>query len=923
MAIKDTSTSNYLNDLLQTVQQLNAYNEAKADKKEQETLTTLESFEQAYNQTYNLEQFDELYKDFKIIHENSQDDIDTKLKSNVLNNKFSNRRKELVGYKDSFAAIDDIVNNPEFSDTLPEFKDDIGALIDNSKKLYPGENKAPLMAIVQKKKEVSDLLNKFRTIDAQGQVRWIPNLTYTTESGRNVYDVLNDYADYETNIDSYMKLSLDKEILNEKQWDYLWAQSTTNEDMVQAYNALAENESKYARQQIGYAKRDISNLQAWKAKFETKGMDDLTKDQLGPLMEQIMATTGIDISSADNAVQAAKLIEAFIEKQEGVVQQWATSFEAWEGYPYDALIEDVPISGPDANTDAGDGSDFNFFEDTAGAVDLPDEGDGDIKEEKVSDAICMDKEEWNKMTDGEKMVIATQNNTNVQLLDKQINEDDIKNTVPIENFDTTINEGIPSSTISIENDDGSEENVEVPISNQSPLDQEINNPDPSKDNEIPGPFDDIFPDLEGENIYTDEEEKSENVIRTLSKVPIGESYKLAFKDAFIQNLANNKDIGQLNILYSANVMKEFEAKGWSLNKAGEWIHKGTNRILDFEILKKEFKPKVFMKAMDDHLKNLINTKIPIVLKDGSINPEFLKKVDGIPVWTDKNGDVLLNKKGDPMLAIGDPPKKSIKTRTYKVKEFVKDFIDKPGVTTARGARNLAVYVGTGAGKIIKGGTSAIAYNALTVAAGKGVYGITDSELAGHVVERLVGGYFSYKFGQAMKHNFSTVYGEYKIKKDNFANKVSDIKDKYNAKRKASRGPTTADIQKEYQAYQKRIDKEVKQLKKDSKSKVDKSKVSKTKKKVKKPKNAYKAFSKWDQIHSKLGKKKIIQIIGPKVYRRMVISAGLMGFGGTTAAATGATGWGAVAGAALSLAGYAMAAHDVIDITYTLLQYMED
>ena len=56
---------------------------------------------------------------------------------------------------------------------------------------------------------------------------------------------------------------------------------------------------------------------------------------------------------------------------------------------------------------------------------------------------------------------------------------------------------------------------------------------------------------------------------------------------------------------------------------------------------------------------------------------------------------------------------------------------------------------------------------------------------------------------------------------------------------------------------------------------------------------------------------------------MVISAGLMGFGGTTAAATGATGWGAVAGAALSLAGYAMAAHDVIDITYTLLQYMED
>ena len=41
MAIKDTSTSNYLNDLLQTVQQLNAYNEAKADKKEQETLTSL------------------------------------------------------------------------------------------------------------------------------------------------------------------------------------------------------------------------------------------------------------------------------------------------------------------------------------------------------------------------------------------------------------------------------------------------------------------------------------------------------------------------------------------------------------------------------------------------------------------------------------------------------------------------------------------------------------------------------------------------------------------------------------------------------------------------------------------------------------------------------------------------------------------
>ena len=320
MAIKDTSTSNYLNDLLQTVQQLNAYNEAKADKKEQETLTTLESFEQAYNQTYNLEQFDELYKDFKIIHENAQDDIDTKLKSNVLNNKFSNRRKELVGYKDSFAAIDDIVNNPEFSDTLPEFKDDIGALIDNSKKLYPGENKAPLMAIVQKKKEVSDLLNKFRTVDDQGQVRWIPNLTYTTESGRNVYDVLNDYADYETNIDSYMKLSLDKEILNEKQWDYLWAQSTTNEDMVQAYNALAENESKYARQQIGYAKRDISNLQAWKAKFETKGMDDLTKDQLGPLMEQIMATTGIDISSADNAAQAAKLIQAFIEKKETTVR---------------------------------------------------------------------------------------------------------------------------------------------------------------------------------------------------------------------------------------------------------------------------------------------------------------------------------------------------------------------------------------------------------------------------------------------------------------------------------------------------------------------------------------------------------------------------------------------------------------------------
>ena len=342
-------------------------------------------------------------------------------------------------------------------------------------------------------------------------------------------------------------------------------------------------------------------------------------------------------------------------------------------------------------------------------------------------------------------------------------------------------------------------------------------------------------------------------------------------------------------------------------KFGYRVDKRTQKLVDSfgnqvtaESLKNNKKLNDFMAKT---IKGTVESKIPIMDKNGQLNLQFLSKQADIEVYVDEFGDPILDKKtGKPYVKTHNTPApKDAVVKKMPVKEFFKNVKSKAGGNLA----GLSLYT---VGSAVKAGSSIVAYSIIPSMIAKTgevgsefFFGVDDSELIGEILET---GVVTGLLDTAIKRQFrnSVTYQTYKLASQKLAAEAIEQTARYTADKVVKETIKYAAKEASEETTKKVVETTAK---KKARKHIAKSTTTKGSMKI------------YNSIVKKKGKAWVAKIIGKEAAKSIAKKAAISAAGATLGSIPSPYGIATIIGWGISGLSLAMTANDIKNIANEL------